>query len=61
MNRCNLCGCNFAYPEYEADKAFGELLGAEPGVSCDDCTQIILYGSAEDLERVQSRAKPCTN
>lgn len=52
MQECEICGKEFDYPEYEADKAFGKLFGGDAGCTCDECSEIIVNGSPDDLDRL---------
>ncbi len=55
--KCEICSKDFDYPEYEADWQFSSGFGGSPGVTCDECTKVIVNGSAEDLDALIARNK----
>ena len=53
--RCTICGTEFENPHLEADESFAALLGAEPGGTCEACSEVVIGGSPEDLSALLER------
>lgn len=51
---CSICNKPFAYPKAlrEVDRGFARALGGQNGEACDECSEIIIAGSPEQLDQL---------
>jgi hypothetical protein len=54
---CPICGVQFAVTAAEAaiDRAIADLVGGRLGETCDDCSEVIVNGSPDDIDELMRR------